>query len=126
MLFLLPCIDDCSAQSNIEPAYFPDDGVDSARVDPPTVTPIHHFRNRKSYKSADDSSDKDILQALADSKHEDTNFALSIVPSLHALNTEEKLDAKISILKVFKDILAQRRHTSYDHLYHQRPRSPTM
>lgn len=53
--------------------------------------------------------DETLLQALNEpNTDEDVNFALSRVPSLQNLTAEEKLDAKISILIVFKQIILAR------------------
>lgn len=49
-----------------------------------------------------------LLEALTGTRNGDTNFALSIVPSFQALTPEDKLDGKINILNIFKEILAER------------------
>lgn len=57
--------------------------------------------------------DEALIKALQQPVDEDTNFALSLVPSLQNLNSEEKLDAKIGVLNIFKQItLARRFETS--------------
>lgn len=132
MLYLIPGVDYCPTENNIGAAHSPDedDGVDDyaappARVDLPTATPIPHTRRKQSSKSVDDSSDKEFDQAMlqwAGSKDEDTNFALSLVPSLQALNLKEKLDAKTIIHNVLKGVLANRQYTNTNnYLYYQRP-----
>lgn len=72
------------------------DTDDSEESDSSTFTSIPPRRKKKInvYKQTD-------LDEVAD---EDRNFALSLVPSLQNLSAEEKLDAKIAILNVFKQI----------------------
>ncbi|CAH2009756.1 unnamed protein product [Acanthoscelides obtectus] len=67
-------------------------------------TPKTKGAKRKHCKNNSDLDDTALINALQNSeKDEDTNFALSIVPSLKALSPDEKLDAKIQILGVFKN-----------------------
>lgn len=114
LLFLLPCIENRPTEGNISPAHSQDvdDNLEGDTEDgPSTSTPIRYPRRQKKNvvrNSTADDCDNALLQALKDTKDEDTNFALSIVPSLQALNPEEKLDAKINILNIFKNILAKR------------------
>ncbi|KAL4152835.1 hypothetical protein QTP88_000668 [Uroleucon formosanum] len=79
---------------------------------PTTSTPIPH-RKKRTNVSKPDELDEALIKALNQPVDEDTNFALSLVPSLQKLNAEEKLDAKIGILNIFKQIsLARRFETS--------------
>ncbi|KAL4090809.1 hypothetical protein QTP88_021382 [Uroleucon formosanum] len=61
---------------------------------PTTSTPIPH-RKKRTNVSKPDELDEALIKALNQPVDEDTNFALSLVPSLQKLNAEEKLDAKI-------------------------------
>jgi hypothetical protein len=74
-------------------------------------------KNNKSNVTAKDV-DEELLKALRGTQDEDTNFALFIVPSLQSLTAEEKLDVKISILNMFRDVrMARRRQSTSQALY---------
>ena len=114
MLFLLPCIDNRATESNVEPLSNDDDDVDDdTENQPPASTSVPTPRRKKTLKHRPDidAADKALIKALeATNADEDTNFALSIVPSLRVLSPEEKLDTKIGILNLFKQVMAKRRH----------------
>ncbi|XP_045460138.1 uncharacterized protein LOC123670663, partial [Harmonia axyridis] len=104
LLFLLPCMENRLTESNLEEdnslSNYEDD--DQAGSSTPT-----HIRQRKKRPNVPKQTDVNeaLLKALNEpNTDEDVNFALSLVPSLQNLTAEEKLDAKISILNVFKQI----------------------
>lgn len=67
-------------------------------------------RQKKTRVSKNTDLDEALLKALNETNvDEDVNFALSLVPSFKNLTADEKLDAKISILNVFKQIRLGRR-----------------
>lgn len=100
LLFLLPCVENHHKESNVSTADDEDDDETSAP------------RRKKACKPKQTSSDIDetlLVKTLDVTRDEDTYFALSLVPSLRDLSPEEKLDAKINILNVFKQIIMARR-----------------
>lgn len=102
LLFLLPCIENLPSEGDIRP-----DDVDEEETDPLAWNSTPSPKRKKptiDLKPTAKDLDDALLKASNDKKDEDMHFALSLVPSLQALTAEEKLDAKISILKVFKEI----------------------
>jgi hypothetical protein len=102
LLFLLPCIGNRQTEGNLEE----DDSLNDEDDDesgPSTSTPIPPRKKRTNVPKRTDV-DEALLKALNETNNEDTNFALSLVSLLQNLTAEEKLDAKIIILNVFKQI----------------------
>jgi BESS motif len=109
LLFLLPCMENRQTEGNLEPDDDQEDDVnDESGLS--TSTPILRQKKRTNAPKHTDV-DESLLKALngTNTVDEDTNFALSLVPSLKNLTTEEKLDAKIEILNIFKQIVLARR-----------------
>ncbi|CAI6358202.1 unnamed protein product [Macrosiphum euphorbiae] len=79
-------------EGNLEPndSHEDDDDNDNNDTGPTTSTPIPDRKKRTNVSKPDE-----LDEALNQPVGEDTNFALSLVPSLQKLNAEEKLDAKI-------------------------------
>lgn len=101
-------------EGNLEPNDSHEDEDDNNNNDtgPTTSTPIPN-RKKRTNVSKPDELDEALIKALNQPVDEDTNVALSLVPSLQKLNAEEKLDTKIGILNIFKQItLARRFQTS--------------
>lgn len=112
LLFLLPCLENRQTEGNLEPNDSHEDEDDNNAPGPSSSTPIPRRKKRTNVPKPDDL-DEALIKALNQTVDEDTNFALSLVPSLQNLNAEEKLDAKIGILNIFKQItLARRFETS--------------
>lgn len=100
LLFLLPCMENRETESNLEEDIDEEDDDQT----PPTSTPIIQ-RKKRPTASRQTDLDEALLKALNETNaDEDVNFALSLVPSLRNLSADEKLDAKISILNIFKQI----------------------
>jgi len=135
LLFLLPRMENRRTESNLEPNDSHEDENDNDNNDTgPTIsTPIPN-RKKRTNVSKPDELDEALIKSLNQPVDEDTNFALSLVPLLQKLNAEEKLDAKIGILNIFKQITLARRFetssqstSSYNvlqrplsyHVYHQ-------
>lgn len=108
LLFLLPCMENRQTEGNLEPNDSNDDDNDDDG-EPSPSTPVP--RRKRNTKPKQTDLDEALLKALTENNtvDEDTNFALSLVPSLKNLNAEEKLDAKIGILNIFKQISVSRR-----------------
>lgn len=122
LLFLLPCMENRQTEDNLEPneSQDDDDVDDNEESGPSTSTIIP--RRKKNMKPKQTDLDDALLKALNENNtiDEDTNFALSLVPSLKNLNAEEKLDAKIGILNIFRQINVTRRaqittQSTYNH-----------
>ncbi|VVC91849.1 unnamed protein product [Leptidea sinapis] len=91
-------------EGNFEEEGHDEDGDESG---PFTSTSICRKKKRTNVpKQAD--LDEALLRTLQANEttivDEDTNFALSLVPSLQNFTPQEKLDAKIGILNIFKQI----------------------
>lgn len=97
LLFLLPCMENRQTESNLEPNDSHDDNDDDNDESGPS-TPIP--RRKKSTKPKQTDLDEALLKALNENNtvDEDTNFALSLVPSLKNLNAEENLMLKLVFL----------------------------
>jgi hypothetical protein len=115
LLFLLPCIENRPTEGNLAPTGHPEeeeeDDEDVNESFTSSSTPIVRRKknnNNKSNVTAKDV-DEELLKALRGTQDEDTNFALSIVPSRQSLTAEKKLDVKISILNMFRDVRMARR-----------------
>lgn len=112
LLFLLPCMENRRTEGNLEPDDTPEDDDENEESVPSTSTstPISR-RNKRTNVPKQTDLDEALLKALKETHavDEDTNFALSLVPSLVNLTAEEKLDAKIGILNIFKQIRLARR-----------------
>ncbi|KAL3271859.1 hypothetical protein HHI36_022329 [Cryptolaemus montrouzieri] len=125
-LYLLPCIENKETKSNLKEDNSQEIDKDD-EAGPPTTTPIPQRKKRANLPKHTDVEEA-LLKALNDTNvDEDANFALCIVPSLQISTAEEKIDAKIGILNVFKQIRIFRKSTSqstcnYDIL--QQPLSP--
>lgn len=65
-----------------------EDEDDNNDTGPTTSTPIPH-RKKRTNVSKPDELDEALIKALNQMFVEDTNFALSLVPSLQKLNAEE-------------------------------------
>lgn len=112
LLFLLPCMENRPTEGYLEE----DDSHENKEGDdesgPSTSTLIRQQKKRTNVPKQTDL-DEALLKKLKSNKtntvDEDTNFALSLVPSLQNLTAEEKLDAKIGILNIFKQIIVARR-----------------
>lgn len=108
LLFLLPCMENRQTEGNLGEDTGPENDEDDDQSGPSTSTPIR--RRKKRPVSTHTDLDEALLKVLNETNtDEDVNFAMSLVPSLRNLNAEEKIDAKISILKVFKQIRLSRR-----------------
>ncbi|GBP02354.1 hypothetical protein EVAR_70173_1 [Eumeta japonica] len=110
--FLFPCIENRQTESNLKEDNSQEIDEDDDEAGPSTSTPIHQQKKRVNIPKHTDL-DEALLKALNETNvDEDTNFVLSLVPSLQNLTAEEKLDAKIAILNVFKQIRLARQCTS--------------
>lgn len=104
LLFLLPCMENRQTEGNLDENNSQENDEDDEQAGPSTSTPIRQRKKRPNVPKHTDL-DEALLKALNESNaDEDVNFALSLVPSLKNLTAVEKLDAKISILNVFKQI----------------------
>lgn len=112
-MFLLPWIEFRPTQSNINSAENDDydDGdndknEDTGGLDEETdnSTSIPRRKNINMKNKPMSAMDEALLNALSREDDEDTNFALYIVPPLRELSAEEKLDAKIQIVSIFKQL----------------------
>lgn len=109
-----------------EPEGINEEDEDVAQPIPSTSTAITKRKNKTNTAPAQTDLDKAIIEALNkdDTVDEDKSFALSLVPSFRNLTPEEKLDAKIAILNIFKQIRQARRQatsqstSSYNLLQH--------
>jgi hypothetical protein len=121
--FLLPCIENRPTEGNLAPTGDQEEEEEEEEHDDEddngsltaSFTPILRWKNINNNKSNATAKDVDeeLLKAPRLAQDEDTHFALSIVPSLQSLTADEKLDAKIGILNIFKEIrIARRRHTT--------------
>lgn len=111
LLFLLPCIENRQTEGNLQEDNSQEIDEDDDEAGPSTSTPIRQRKKRANIPKHTDL-DEALLKALNETNvDEDTNFALSLVPSLQNLTAEEKLDAKIAILNVFKQIRIARQCT---------------
>jgi hypothetical protein len=120
--FLLPCIENRPTEGNLAPTGDQEEEEEEEHDDEDdngsltaSFTPILRWKNINNNKSNATAKDVDeeLLKAPRLAQDEDTHFALSIVPSLQSLTADEKLDAKIGILNIFKEIrIARRRHTT--------------
>ena len=111
LLFLLPYMENQRTEGNLEVEDAQENDEDDDESSPSSFTPM---RPRKMRANATKQTDLDeaLLQTLNETHtkvDEDTNFALSLVPSLQNLTAEEKLDAKIAILNIFRQIRLSRR-----------------
>ncbi|XP_065167385.1 uncharacterized protein [Atheta coriaria] len=112
LLFLLPCIENRDPESNLKEDNSQEIDEDDDEAGPSTSTPIPKRKKRANLPKHTDL-DEPLLKALNEPNvDEDTNFALSLIPSLQNLTADEKLDAKIGILNVFKQIRIARQSTS--------------
>ncbi|XP_056645842.1 uncharacterized protein LOC130451065 [Diorhabda sublineata] len=108
LLFLLPCMENRLTEGNLEEENFLSNDEHDDQAGSSTPTPIRQRKKRPNVPKQTDV-DEALLKALNEpNTDEDVNFALSLVPSLQSLTAEEKLDAKISILNVFKQIRSAR------------------
>lgn len=104
LLFLVPCMENRVTEGNLEEANSLSNDEDDDPAGSSTPTPIRQRKKRPNVPKQMDV-DAALLKALNEpNTDEDVNFALSLVPSLQNLTADEKLDAKISILNVFKQI----------------------
>lgn len=112
LLFLLSCVENRETDSNLTEENSPEIDEDDDEVGPSTSTRIPKRKKRANLPKHTDL-DEALLKALNEPRvDEDINFALSLIPSLQNLTAEEKLDAKIGILNVFKQIRIARQSTS--------------
>ncbi|XP_050518311.1 uncharacterized protein LOC126892716 [Diabrotica virgifera virgifera] len=107
LLFLLPYMENRNTEGNLEEEdnNFQENDEDDDQAGPSnSTTPIRKQKRLNASKTT--NVDDALVKALNESNgpDEDVNFALSLVPSLQNLTPDEKLDAKIGILSVFKEI----------------------
>ncbi|KAL4718720.1 hypothetical protein ACJJTC_017792 [Scirpophaga incertulas] len=108
LLFLLPCMENRQTEGNLNLAQDTTENEEDDEETAPSASAPP--RQKKTRVSKNTDLDEAILKALNQTNvDEDVNFALSLVPSLKNLTADEKLDAKISILNVFKQIRLGRR-----------------
>lgn len=77
-------------------------------------TPRQTCNQRKKPRLQEDV-DREILQVLRSSNtapDEDEAFFMSLIPSVRRMSEEEKLDFRMSVLQVLKDINSRRRETT--------------
>lgn len=97
-----------------EPEGTHEEDEDVAQPIPSTSTAITKRKNKTNTAPAQTDLDKAVIEALnkEDTIDEDKSFVLSLVPSFKNLTPEEKLDAKIAILNIFKQIRQARRQAT--------------
>ncbi|GAB6020127.1 hypothetical protein CHUAL_002856 [Chamberlinius hualienensis] len=103
LLFLLPTMENESTETD----YDDNDEINKVVEEQVIITSPRRKiqpRTKLQLSEEDESLVNTNLQLIE--ADEDTNFALSIVPSLRELSPDDKLEAKIEILKVFKNICA--------------------
>ncbi|XP_021186175.3 uncharacterized protein LOC110373272 [Helicoverpa armigera] len=102
LLFLLPYVGNQKNESSKR-----SDDTDNAEDDEEAGTSRFSIPSRKKPKMESNKYVDEVLNEAQKNNEmkidADTNFALSLVPSLQKLTDEEKIDAKIAILKVFKN-----------------------
>ncbi|XP_055638632.1 uncharacterized protein LOC129776800 isoform X1 [Toxorhynchites rutilus septentrionalis] len=104
LLFLLPYMENRHTEGNLEEDNSQENVEDDEAGGPSTSTPIRQRKKRHNVSKHTDL-DEILLKPFNETNtDEDVNFAMSLVPSLQNLTPEEKLDAKIGILNVFKQI----------------------
>ncbi|CAH2014125.1 unnamed protein product [Acanthoscelides obtectus] len=104
LLFLLPCMENRRTEGNLEEDNSQENDEDDEQAGPSASTPIRQRKKRPNVSKHTDLVEALLKSLNATNADEDVNFALSLVPSLQNLTAEEKLDAKIGILNVFKQI----------------------
>lgn len=129
LLFLLPTMEQRSAENNVDSQSvaleeFENQDSDSQESDVSPKPSTSQYRTsvtkRKEKRSV--NFEEALLNILQKEVDEDTNFALSLVPTLRSLTEDENLQAKIQILDIFRQIkqngVTNQFIPNYNHLPH--------
>lgn len=130
LLFLMPLMQSRPTEGNVESPETDDDSFnDCASQQSAETARRARTSNARRSTPTDNSTNvtnfqNSLLALLKDDIDEDKNFALSLVPTLRSLTDDEKFEAKIDILNIFKNIKSRRlTSTSFQNMTHSYPTS---
>lgn len=112
LLFLLPSVENRETSGNVDSDEDSVDVEDESFLEPANAesTPVTSRRPPQTRKK--NTFEESLIQILQKKAHaeggkesdEDLNFALSLVPTLRSLDSFQKMEAKIQIMNVLKQI----------------------